>query len=89
MLPHSLAALLVRFPAEVERLATAGGGDPIGLANRFSALTGATRLRDLGVPGSDGTLEHCAEEAAARPELKRTPPAPDRDEVLELYRTAW
>ena len=89
MLPYSLAALIVRFPDEIARLGAAADGDPIALATRLCALTGATRLRDVGVSESDGTLELCAKEAAGRPELHLTAPAADRDELLDLYRSAW
>jgi hypothetical protein len=41
------------------------------------------------VSESDGTLELCAKEAAGRPELHLTAPAADRDELLDLYRSAW
>jgi alcohol dehydrogenase class IV len=86
MLPYSLGALLVRFPDEFKRL---GCEDPIGLSTRVCALTGVTRLRDLGVSESDGTLELCAVEAAKRRELQMTPPAPDVDELRDLYGAAW
>jgi alcohol dehydrogenase class IV len=86
MLPYTLGALLVRFPEEMRRL---GCADPIALAARVCALTGATRLRDVGVSQSDGTLEQCAVEAAKRPELRMTPPAPDVDELRDLYGAAW
>jgi alcohol dehydrogenase class IV len=81
MLPHSLRALERRFPAELERLSADA------LATRLCALTGATRLRDVGV--SEAVLKQCAEEAASRPELHLTPPPADRDELLALYRAAW
>jgi len=89
MLPYSLAALTVRFPDEIARLGAAADGDPIALATRLCALTGATRLRDVGVSESDGTLELCAKQAAGRPELHLTAPPADRDELLDLYRSAW
>jgi alcohol dehydrogenase class IV len=83
MLPHSLRALTRRFPDDGERLSRDGV-----LAARLCALTGATRLRDVGV-ADDGVLELCASEAATRPELHLTPPPADRDELLSLYRAAW
>ncbi len=90
MLPYSLGALLVRFPQEFERLGSAvADGDPIALANRLCALTGTTRLRDIGVSESDGTLEQCGVEAAKRPELHMTPPPADVDELRDLYGAAW
>jgi alcohol dehydrogenase class IV len=86
MLPYTLGALLVRDPEEFERL---GAEDPIGLATRVCALTGATRLREVGVSESDGTLELCAIEAAKRRELQMTPPAPGVDDLRDLYQAAW
>jgi alcohol dehydrogenase class IV len=80
MLPHSIVALERRFPADVDP-------DAAALAARLCALTGATRLRDLGV--AESVLETCADEAAPRPELHLTRPAADRDELLALYRSAW
>ncbi len=84
MLPHSLQALTRRFPDDSERLSRDGV-----LAARLCALTGATRLRDVGVGDDDGVLELCATEASGRPELHLTPPPADRDELLALYRAAW
>jgi alcohol dehydrogenase class IV len=86
MLPYSLGALLVRFPEQMRQLDCP---DPLGLATRIAALTGATRLRDVGVSQSDGTLELCAVEAAKRRELANTPPAADVDELRDLYGAAW
>jgi alcohol dehydrogenase class IV len=80
MLPHSVDALVKRFPSDVDPAAAA-------LATRLCALTGTTRLRDLGV--SDAELERCAHEAASRPELHLTPPPANRDELLTIYRAAW
>jgi alcohol dehydrogenase class IV len=90
MLPYSLGALMVRFPPEFERLGSAvAGGDSLALANRLCALTGETRLRDVGVSETDGTLELCAVEAAKRPELHMTPPPAGVDELRDLYGAAW
>jgi alcohol dehydrogenase class IV len=86
MLPYTVGALFVRDPEEFKRL---GAEDPIGLATRIGSLTGATRLRDVGVSESDGTLELCAIEAAKRRELRMTPPAPDVDDLRDLYQAAW
>jgi alcohol dehydrogenase class IV len=80
MLPHSLVALERRFPD------AALGGLAV-LAERLCELTGATRLRELGV--TEDELDHCAEEAAARLELHMTPPAADRAELRELYAAAY
>jgi alcohol dehydrogenase class IV len=81
LLPHTIDALARRFPDEVARL------DARALAVRIAEQTGATRLREIDV--SEEALERCAEEAATRPELHLTPPAANRDELLEIYRAAW
>jgi alcohol dehydrogenase class IV len=80
MLPHSIDALVKRFPSDVDPIAR-------GLAERLCQLTGTTRLRDLGV--TESSLETCADEAASRPELHLTPPPADRSELLSLYGAAW
>jgi len=80
MLPHSLVSLERRFPD--------GGLEDLGvLAERLCELTGAPRLRELGV--TEEQMDRCAEEAAARPELHMTPPAADRDELRALYESAY
>jgi alcohol dehydrogenase class IV len=50
-------------------------------------LTGATRLRELGVEVA--ALDACVETAVARPQLDATPPRAGRDEVRALYSAAW
>jgi len=80
MLPHTIPALARRFPDRI---------DP-GVAEsaaRLCALTGATRLRDLGVDAV--ALDACVEAAVARPQLDFTPPRAGRDEVRAVYRAAW
>ena len=80
MLPHSIGALRRRggaeLPAGVEALAA-------DLARR----AGAARLRDLGVRRE--ALDACADAAAHRPELHRTPPQADREELRALYEAAF
>ena len=80
MLPHSIAALRRRagseLPAGIETLAT-------DLARR----AGAARLRDLGV--AHEALDACADAAAQRAELQRTPPPADRAELRALYEAAF
>ena len=83
MLPHTLGALAWRFPAVIERLGEAMGGDPAELAERLCARTGATRLGEIGVDAA--TLDACADAAAERPELGLTPPRADRAELRTLY----
>ena len=86
LLPHTIAALARRCPEPHARLAAALGEDPAAAAARLRELTGATRLRDLGV-GEDA-LDACVEAAAARPQLDATPPRPDRDELRSIYAAA-
>jgi len=83
MLPHTLGALAWRFPAWIERLGEAMGGDPAEFAAALCARTGATRLGELGVEAA--ALDTCADAAAERPELGLTPPRADRAELRALY----
>ena len=87
MLPHTLGALAWRFPAWIERLGEAMGGDPAEIAATLCARTGATRLGELGVDAS--ALDACADAAAERQELDLTPPRADRAELRALYEGAW
>ena len=87
LLPHTIGALARRFPAEASALRAALGEDPAGAAGRLCALTGMTRLRDLGVDSS--ALDACVEEALARPQLDATPPRPSREELREIYGAAF
>ena len=87
MLPHTIGALAQRFPDAHAALADALGEDPAAAAARVCALTGATRLRDLGVDRD--ALGACAEEAAARPQLDATPPRANVAELRALYDAAW
>jgi alcohol dehydrogenase class IV len=86
MLPYTLGALAWRFPAWMERLGEALGGDPAEVAGRLCARTGATRLGEVGVDAA--MLDACADAAAERPELDLTPPRADRAELRALYRDA-
>jgi alcohol dehydrogenase class IV len=87
MLPHTIGALARRFPEEHAALNAALGEDAAAAAARVCALTGATRLRDLGATPAD--LDACADVAAARRELDHTPPRAERDELRALYDAAW
>jgi alcohol dehydrogenase class IV len=86
MLPHSVGALAWRRPEAISALTEAVGEDLAELALRIRARTGSAGLRDLGVDPS--VLPECADAAAARPQLRGTPPAADRAEVLALYENA-
>jgi alcohol dehydrogenase class IV len=78
MLPHSLAALRERGLDVLD----------VGpLAERLADLAGARRLRDIGV--DEAALDACAEAAAGRAELRRTPPAAEQAEIRDLYGRAW
>ena len=87
MLCHTMSALAWRFPERIDALGTAVGDDPSEVAARMCALTGATRLRDIGV--DRGVLTECAEAASERPELDLTPPRADGAELMALYEGAW
>jgi alcohol dehydrogenase class IV len=87
LLGHTLGALAWRFPERMDALGVALDGDPADVAARMCELTGATRLRDIGVDGD--ALGDYATAAAERPELDLTPPRADRAELLALYEGAW
>jgi alcohol dehydrogenase class IV len=83
MLPYTIGALAWRFPAVIERLGRAMGGDPAAIAADLCARTGTVRLSELGVEAA--ALDACADAAAERPELDLTPPRADRAELRALY----
>jgi alcohol dehydrogenase class IV len=87
MLPHTLGALRRRFPAELDRLEDAVGGEATALAAQAAERAGAARLRDLGVARE--ALPEVARLASERPDLDLTPPRAATEELLELYRAAW
>jgi alcohol dehydrogenase class IV len=87
MLPHTIGALARRFPEEHAALTVALGEEPAAAAARVCALTGATRLRELGVREED--LDGCADTAGARPQLDDTPPRAGWEELRSLYGAAW
>ena len=69
LLPHTIAALARRFPERHAALAAALGEDPAGAAARLRALTGVTRLRELGVDAE--ALEACVETCRGAPAARR------------------
>jgi maleylacetate reductase len=79
VLPASIAALRRRRPAELERL-DAELGTPL------EAFAQTLRVRAGIQPFDD--LDRLVETAAQRSELGRVAPAPDRDELREIYRVA-
>jgi alcohol dehydrogenase class IV len=82
MLPHTIGALERRAPDAIETLAEAADDNLVAIARRIQTVT----LSELGV--DPAVLGECAEAAAARPQLKTTPPPADRDEILALYESA-
>ena len=87
LLCHTIGALAWRFPQRIEALGSALEDYPADVAARMCRLTGATRLRDIGVERA--VLAECAAAASERPELDLTPPRADRAELLALYEGAW
>jgi len=87
LLPHTIGALARRCPDEASALEAALGEDAAAAAARLRALTGATRLRDLGM--DSGALDACVEEALARPQLDATPPRASREELRGIYAAAY
>ena len=87
LLPHTLAALAWRFPAQAAALEEALGEDPSAAAARLAALAGAGRIRGLGIEAE--ALRGCADAAAERAELDATPPRADRAELLAIYESAF
>jgi alcohol dehydrogenase class IV len=79
MLPHTLVAL--------ERRGAPGAGELVGLATDLARRAEAVRLRDLGV--AEAALDGLADAAASRAELDLIPPRADRDELRELYASAY
>jgi alcohol dehydrogenase class IV len=87
LLPHTIGALARRFGEEHAGMSAALGEDPAEAAARLCALTGATRLRDLGI--EESALDACVETALARPQLDNTPPRPGPEELRAIYGAAW
>jgi alcohol dehydrogenase class IV len=87
MLPHTIPALARRAPDEHAALTAVLGEEPAAAAARICALTGATRLRELGAEVND--LDACAQVAAQRRELDHTPPRAHPTELRALYAAAW
>jgi alcohol dehydrogenase class IV len=84
----------LRFNAELAPDAVARFGESIGAPDapadkvvELAALSGPTRLRDLGVPEQD--LPQLAGKAAARPGNQANPRPATPDEVERLLRSVW
>lgn len=82
LLPATIAALRRRRPAELARL-----DEALGTPIEAFAETLRERAR-AAVPAEPATLDRLVETAAARDELDRVPPAPDRDEIRAIYLAA-
>ncbi len=83
LLPHTVRALVRRAPGSLGPLDELLASGPALLRDR----AGLRGIRDTGVERD--VLGACAEAAAGRPELDLTPPRASRDELLELYESAW
>jgi alcohol dehydrogenase class IV len=92
MLPHSARLMANRAPRELGALAKALGdpeGDPAaaaGLISKLAARSGHTRLSTLGL--TEEQLPRIVEAVQGHLGLASTPQPPDRDELLELLRSA-
>jgi alcohol dehydrogenase class IV len=79
MLPHTLVALA--------RRGAPGAGELVALATDLAGRARSSRLRDHGV--DEAALDTCADRAAERAELDRTPPRADRAELRAIYAAAY
>jgi alcohol dehydrogenase class IV len=88
-LPAALRFNAALAPEEVRRFGEAIGApdDPAARVEELAALSGPTRLRDLGVPEAD--LRELAASAAARPGNRANPRPADVDEIEALLRSVW
>jgi maleylacetate reductase len=85
------AALRYNAEAAPEALATladaTGADDPVAEVERLAALTGFTRLRDLGVPEDE--LDEVGVVAAARPGARANPRPATAEDAAALLRSVW
>jgi alcohol dehydrogenase class IV len=92
MLAHSARLMADRAPRELAALAEAMGdpaGDPAaaaGLISKLAARSGHTRLTTLGV--AEALLPEIVDAVQGHRGIEATPQPPDRDELLDLLRTA-
>ena len=87
-LPAALRFNRELAPAAVARFAKAVGADDApARVEELAALSGPTRLRDLGVP--EGDLEELAEAAARRGGNQANPRPATPAEITELLRSVW
>ncbi len=86
LLPVTVRALRARRPELLERVDAAIGATLESVAERLRDRAG---IEGLGaITTDDEVLERAVEAAAARSELGRIAPAPDRDELRAIYRAA-
>ena len=89
VLPAALRFNAELAPEAVRRFGEAIGApdDPAAKVEELAALSGPTRLREVGVPEAD--LPALAEAAAARAGNRANPRPATVEELLELYRSIW
>ena len=89
VLPAALRFNAEFAPDAVQRFGEAIGApdDPAAKVEELAALSGPTRLREVGVPEAD--LPGLAEAAAARAGNRANPRLATVEEVEELYRSIW
>ncbi|MBS1878384.1 MAG: iron-containing alcohol dehydrogenase [Actinobacteria bacterium] len=87
LLPETLRSVRRRRPEQLEALDALVGVELELLAERLRRISRG----DDGGPGAvadEALLERLVEAAAVRPELGRTPPAPDRAEIRQIFAAA-
>jgi alcohol dehydrogenase class IV len=89
VLPAALRFNSELAPEAVRRFGEAIGApdDPAGKVEELAALSGPTRLREVGVPEAD--LRGLAEAAAGRAGNRANPRPATVDELEALYRSVW
>jgi alcohol dehydrogenase class IV len=88
-LPAALRFNAAVVPAAVARFGAAIGApqDPAAGVEELAALSGPTRLRDLGVP--EGDIEELAAATAVRAGNAANPRPATPEEIAELLRSVW
>jgi maleylacetate reductase len=86
-LPPALDYNRAYVPAEIERFATAVGGDPVETPRELARLGGIERLRDYGVPREE--LPHVAAAAAQRAGNQANPHPATPAEIASMFEAIW
>jgi len=92
LLPHTLELMAERAPEAIGRLAKALGADgedpaqAAALAARLAALSGVTRLGEIGVKSD--SFDAIVRVALGRRELRNTPQPPGKRELRDLLERA-